>query len=929
MRRLGSCLLALVLVAAGGGAVSAQLAVELTVEDYAGSGGRECVTSGVPLLPGQVKDARTLRLLDEKGREVVAQFRPLARWWRRDDSLRWVLVDFIAGVGRFQKRTFTLTDGRTKEYDTPLKVVQTDDAITVTTGPAEFVINRKKFNLFDRVRIDLNGDGKYAADEECVSPGRSPGSVVEDTYGQLYSAAEGVRKVVVEEAGPVRVCIVAKGVHRAPDGKGYSRGMYQYDTRLHFYAGKSLVKVDHVINNCFAAPVGTPTFEDHSLVVKLNMKGEVSNNPAMKDKGAFVMYRIYGVAPLDDGLKPGQSVCLYQDSNGSETWRVNPGVFGPGHTKLSTFRGYRILRREKGKETVVTQGDQARGVVEFHGVRFGLVIVPRYFWQKFPKAIEVGYDGTARIAVLPREYSAVHWIQDAAGAGQELWLYFYGRKLEAPAKPQYPRDAQTRSQWWQLLRDRPWPHVIADALIPGWFALCTREHYAACGALADLGPYLPVRGGAAFPVAITERRYFMTDYQKGNAYGWQVFGSRWEEAKGHSPANYEPIGSSDYLFRYINTRHPSWFDFGRRRDMQFRDCRAFKIDDGDRRFSYKTWRAFRANAECEDYCSRGRSFPKDAEAKKYSKGYWRRTGWYLPNPAHNCLDELYDLYCLFGDMRALEGMRSVAAVGGAYVGMPDRKVGIHRATGWCFRSLLRYYELTGDRKALPLVGRAMDNAWAMVRRENYRHMPRINYDNTWFYNVFGRAIILAYLTTGDERMRDLAIGMTQMRTTKGKHPALNSFCWEQTGQQKYRSDVPQKYARLGGYFLSCDGYRWAKPRPDKVAPAAVKDIAAVGGAGQATLTWTAPGDDGKDGTAAVYQVKWSDLPIVESADHASKCNFWAAENLPDEPTPRKAGSRETYVVKGLKPGTYYFALKTRDELNNESAMSNVVKVDVK
>ena len=76
------------------------------------------------------------------------------------------------------------------------------------------------------------------------------------------------------------MCIVAKGVHRDPSGKGYSRGMYQYDTRLHFYAGKNLVKIDHVLNNCFAKPVGTPTFEDHSLVVKLNMKGEVSANPA-------------------------------------------------------------------------------------------------------------------------------------------------------------------------------------------------------------------------------------------------------------------------------------------------------------------------------------------------------------------------------------------------------------------------------------------------------------------------------------------------------------------------------------------------------------------------------------------------------------------------------------------------------------------------
>jgi len=109
----------------------------------------------------------------------------------------------------------------------------------------------------------------------------------------------------------------------------------------------------------------------------------------------------------------------------------------------------------------------------------------------------------------------------------------------------------------------------------------------------------------------------------------------------------------------------------------------------------------------------------------------------------------------------------------------------------------------------------------------------------------------------------------------------------------------------------------------------VKDLAAREGTGQVALTWTAPGDDGTKGTAAVYQVKWSELPIVESADHASKCNFWAAENVAGEPKPQQAGRVQTLIVEDLKPGAYYFALKTRDELNNESAMSNVIEVEIK
>jgi len=922
-----ACVVACATLLAAGPVASADLRIPLTVTEPTGSGrSRECVTTGVPFLPGQVKDAKALRLLDAEGKEVPAQFRPLARWWRKDGSLRWVLVDFLASPGAFRTQTFTLTDGRTADYDSPLKVVQTDDAITVTTGAAQFVINRKRFNLFDRVRIDINGDGEYTAEEECISPQRDAGSVVEDTYGLKYYSSEDTREVKVEEAGPVRVCVVAKGVHRAPGRKGYSRGMYGYDVRMHFYANKSTVRLDPVITNTAAEPTGSPTFEDHSLIMRLNLEPAASPNPDYEPKGVpLIMYRMYGQAPRLGELREGQSAALYQDSNGSETWQVNPGVASRVGKTLSRFRGYRMTVKGQDGERVLAAGDHARGLVSLGGNRFGVVVMPRYFWQLFPKAIEVGFDGTVRIGIFPREYRAVHWLEDASAAGQELWLHFYARGLKAPAKPQHPRDGSTRSKWWSLTRDRPWPHAMADRLGPPLAALCTPEHYAACGALADIGPYAPIKSHVGFPLEVTERRYFMTDYLKGNAYGWQVFGCRWEEYAGHSPWNYEPIGSSHHLYYFINTRHRTWLEFGYRRFKHFRDVRAYKID-GTKVFDYPTWGDFSSNNECEDYCTRRRRYPTGPEIATYSQGRYQRRGWFLPNPAHNNLDELHDLYCLFGDTRALEGARNIAAVGGAYVGL--RPVGIHRATGWCFRSLLRYRDLTGSDECLPYLNKALDNVWQVAVKN--RHVSRITYTNTWFYNVFGRSVVLAYDVTGDERMRDLALGMTQGRTAvKSAHPTLLAFAYDQTGHKRYLSERAASYARLGGYFPACAAHLWLKRRPDTTPPAAVTDLAALpGGAGEVRLAWTAPGDDGNKGSAAVYQIKWADLPLVETAAGKTQVNFWAAENVAGEPKPRGAGSKEAFVIKTVKPGTYYFAIKSRDEYNNESPISNVVKVEV-
>lgn len=939
--------MALAAALAAAAAAARGLRIPLTVTQPTGiSDNQAHVSTGVPLLPGQAQDVRELRLLDDRGVEITAQFRPLARWWHKDNSLRWVLVDFTTRIGGFQSKRFILTGPGGKRYSSPLKAEVSDGSIVVTTGTAQFTINRKGFNLFDRVRIDRNGDGEYAVDEECVSPDADSGSVVEDTFGQQYRSSAGTRRVEVEEAGPARVCVVAKGVHRAPQGKGYSRGMYGYDVRMHFYAGSNLVRLDAVIHSGLAKPTGSPTFEDYSLKLKLNLEAEPLPSDADHPKVAWA--KLYGVAPLDRALEPSESLALYQDSNGAETWKINSGVKGGDQADISSFRGYKVWLKNGARRAEVAAGDHARGLVGVGGRRFGIVIVPRYFWQQFPKAIEVGHDGRVRIGILPGEYKAPHWFHDAAGAGQEMWLLFYGRGLTGKAKPQYIRDRWTKSDKHRgLMRDRPVPHCLADQLIPRLVALCSPEHYAACGALSDMGTYLSIRGMAPFRLGMTERRYFMTDYLKGNAYGWQVFGCRWEENAGHSPYNYEPILSSDYLYRYINSQHPTWLEFGLRRNMHFRNCRAYKIDGADP-FGYTTWRAqdgsgFSQNNVSEDWCKR--SQPKDEEARKYSQGRTGgRVGWYLPDPAHVCVDELVDLYCLFGDTRALEGARNAGAVGGAFAALHG-KAQTTRLYGWGMRTLMRYYDLTGDPKCRAYVDRAIERFWNIARESKHRavvpvHRPGTGYEG-WYMNIVGRSVIMAWDLTGDERMRDLAIGLAKGRDKQLlRYPSLCAFTYDQTGNPAFRHDKTETFATYWAsqitqihsrnYYVASDGYLWAKPRPDTTPPAAVADLAAKAlGGGQVRLTWQAPGDDGREGTAAIYQVKWSDVPIVETASGEGACNFWAAENVDGEPKPAPAGSAEQMVLKGLKPGIYHFAIKARDDYNNDSPISNVVSVTVR
>ena len=85
-----------------------------------------------------------------------------------------------------------------------------------------------------------------------------------------------------------------------------------------------------------------------------------------------------------------------------------------------------------------------------------------------------------------------------------------------------------------------------------------------------------------------------------------------------------------------------------------------------------------------------------------------------------------------------------------------------------------------------------------------------------------------------------------------------------------------------------------------------------------TLSWTTPGDDGNLGTAQQFDLRYSTSPISNS-------NFSSATRWTGTPTPTAAGTRQSVTVTGLQSTTtYYFAIKTADEVPNWAPISNVI-----
>lgn len=303
------------------------------------------VSFGFPLPQGGVFDLNRLRLLGPDGQAVAAQFTATGFW--PDDSLKWVLVDFTAPLGSRAGPEYTIELGnqvRRVEKTALLKVMQTDDAIRVDTGPLAVQINKKRFHLFDDVR--LNG--------RSVAASAPDGARLVDEQGTLFTMSGRAPETVrIEEQGPLKAVLRVEGVYASSAGQPYMR----YIARLLFRAGSPRVDLIYTHLNDY---LQTEFTDVTSLELPLTFAG-----------GA-----------------------------------VRPAVLLPdaqGQLARHTAGKLALFQRDE-KQCVLTADDRAsssgRAPGSLQAGTLGLVV--HDFWQRWPKGLEA--DGEQiRIGLLPRQ----------------------------------------------------------------------------------------------------------------------------------------------------------------------------------------------------------------------------------------------------------------------------------------------------------------------------------------------------------------------------------------------------------------------------------------------------------------------------------------------------------------------------------------------
>ena len=347
----------------------------------------EPVSVGVPLpMSRGLKDVGNLRLLDDKGKPVPAQFTPLARWGGApvdgDRPIRWLMVDFQADAPAGALVAYTLVDGGGRKPKYPKLVLrERNKAVVVVAGSTKFKISKN--------------DGKLTIRK----PSATLAGLAEGGDGKTYTHG-GVVDVSVALEGKMRVSVVVKGSYVNGGDK-----LVDYTCRYWFYAGKPMVRVFHTVENNRPSVLAeyeqlanhnigsarSVDIADLSLVLTAKLNGNLSYS-----------------LPDRSGALDGRLV-LHQESSGTsswdkypdlEDWDGNPIDARPRMQAYARYRGYRVTL--DGRR--IRSGRQAKGWLGVGNGQDTWYVGVRDFWKNFPKALRADGNGRIEIGLFPDEY---------------------------------------------------------------------------------------------------------------------------------------------------------------------------------------------------------------------------------------------------------------------------------------------------------------------------------------------------------------------------------------------------------------------------------------------------------------------------------------------------------------------------------------------
>ncbi len=282
--RVLACALVPLFVCTTGGAAAKPLEVPILVEPLTPEGapnytpGPGVVAVGVPFAPeAGLRDVDSLGLQGSS----AAQFRILERD-PNNGAVTWVLATFVADGD-----AYALVQGAGAFGGAPLATTS-GDTIRIDTGRARFNVRKRHFNGLDRV----------VRDGVQIVTSHDVGGVVVETDGIRYeSAFDDSSEVTIEENGPVRATLCARGVLRSAT----QQKSLGYTARLQFDRGSSGCRVFLTLRNADAAFPHPRSFHAAWFEVPLHLAGPGTVHFGFKGDGFTGPVAADGAAHLFQG----------------------------------------------------------------------------------------------------------------------------------------------------------------------------------------------------------------------------------------------------------------------------------------------------------------------------------------------------------------------------------------------------------------------------------------------------------------------------------------------------------------------------------------------------------------------------------------------------------------------------------------------------
>jgi len=342
------------------------------------------VSWGVPWPQGAVSKDQTFTLKTTDGKALPLQEWPLAYW--PDGSMKFTGFATVGGpdvAGGLQ----VAPGAAAAPAGDVVKVTETDQSVQIDTGKLTCRISKSGANLIDSI-TDGGKEVVRNGQLQCILQNAPDGDDLNPPARQLFVSE--IKKVTVEQTGPVRADVKIEGVHKL---KGGDREWLPFVVRLYFYAGDEPIRLVHTI--VYDGDQNKDFIKGLGLVFDVPMREQIQNRHVRfaNSNGGVWAEPLQLIAPGGRGFGGGGN-----SANQIEGDRL-PNVNTPMQDAAwDSFRlsqpnsdGFTIIKRTNPKSSWVgvAEGQRAAGLAFIGDASGGLAVGVKDFWQKYPASIDI------------------------------------------------------------------------------------------------------------------------------------------------------------------------------------------------------------------------------------------------------------------------------------------------------------------------------------------------------------------------------------------------------------------------------------------------------------------------------------------------------------------------------------------------------------